>query len=227
LNPDAWTYCALGHYHIFEQLAPNMAYSGAPEFTSSNPWQEIESPKGFVLFDSETRDLSFIEVTPPRRFVDLAPIDATGLGVADLNAAIADRVASVEHERSVVRLVVANGDRDGERALAPSAQRAYKARAVAWKLDCRRADPMPRFREVTTERKKQLNSATGLRDLLAAKLSARELPSDVDRGEFVDLGLSYFDKASEAHGNTIVAEDAALTRQLEATIEHNLLQRTA
>ncbi len=40
LGAARWSYVALGHYHVFRQVAPNAFYSGSLEYTSANPWGE-------------------------------------------------------------------------------------------------------------------------------------------------------------------------------------------
>jgi exonuclease SbcD len=45
--PAGWDYIALGHYHVHQQLAPNMYYSGSIDYTSTNPWGELADEKKF------------------------------------------------------------------------------------------------------------------------------------------------------------------------------------
>ncbi len=38
---DEWDYIAFGHYHVFEQLAPNAFYAGSLEYTSNTSgWKQ-------------------------------------------------------------------------------------------------------------------------------------------------------------------------------------------
>src|SRR5215212_7343275 len=49
LGAHRWGYVALGHYHVYREIAPNAYYSGSLEYTSANTWGElIEERQGNV-----------------------------------------------------------------------------------------------------------------------------------------------------------------------------------
>jgi exonuclease SbcD len=87
---DEWDYIALGDWHMYTQVAPNAIYAGATEFTSTNIWDEAGKPKGWVLYDAETRTHEFHPIRT-RAVYDLVPIDAAELTAAELNEAIEAR----------------------------------------------------------------------------------------------------------------------------------------
>src|SRR4030095_9314689 len=41
IGAERWSYVALGHYHVYRQLAPNMYYAGSMEYTSVSMWSEL------------------------------------------------------------------------------------------------------------------------------------------------------------------------------------------
>ena len=41
-------YVALGHYHVYREIAPNAFYSGSIEYTSPNVWGELVEERDTV-----------------------------------------------------------------------------------------------------------------------------------------------------------------------------------
>jgi len=71
-------------------------YAGALEYVSTNPWGELRDEakakrpgKGYLLVDLPGARVSFRPVAPARRFIDLLPLDAAGLGPKEIDARIA------------------------------------------------------------------------------------------------------------------------------------------
>ncbi len=194
LEMAGWNYVALGDYHVAAQVGRRAWYSGAIEYTSTDPWGELQKQaelgvpgKGYLVveFPGDSPPV-FRSIGPTRRFVDLPPLEGTGLGAAQLDAAIAERVTEVgELEGAVVRLVVREVTRDVRRALNSQQIRAWKAQALHFQLDLRRAEAevSPAHR---ASRFKQLDEA------LAEFLGARPLDPAIDRATFVERGLAVF-----------------------------------
>lgn len=94
IKAPAWDYIALGHYHVYQELAPNMYYSGSIDYTSSNPWgemmQEAEGvrSKGFAERDLVTGQQTFHALPVSRPLIDLYQIDAMTMGASELDAAL-------------------------------------------------------------------------------------------------------------------------------------------
>ncbi len=195
MNADAWNYVALGHYHQYEQIAPNVFYSGSIDFTSSNPWQEIATPKGFVVRDLATGEHTFHELTPGRRFIDVPRIYAADLTPAEIDARIREAVDACAIDDAVVRLVVHDVERDIARALDHKALREYGARALNFNFDFRRPAPATVARgdlsaaEIGKLRRKSMH------ERLREKLETFGIGADVDRGQLVALGGRYLDAA--------------------------------
>ncbi|HEY7236552.1 MAG TPA: DNA repair exonuclease [Gemmatimonadaceae bacterium] len=212
LGADAWTWCAFGHYHQFEQLAPNAAYSGSIDYTSSNIWQEIRTPKGFVLVDLETRDLQFVEVAPARPAVDLSPIDATELGAADVDAKILEATegSAVPIDDAIVRLRISGITRETSHALDQKQLRAIKRRALNFHM----VEDRPARISPTSAAFVRAMNRRSVDERVKDNLSTRSLAGDVDRDRLVALGAEYLAKAGEselAKSTTAVTELAAIT----------------
>jgi DNA repair exonuclease SbcCD nuclease subunit len=116
---EKWDVIACGDYHEFTRLHPSrMAfYSGSIERTSSNIWDET-APKGFVLGDTASGEMEFVEI-PTREMVDYEYHDFATYGepvnVDALNEALRDLTESDGIADALVRLKVEGfprGERD-------------------------------------------------------------------------------------------------------------------
>jgi hypothetical protein len=203
LHAEAWSYIALGHYHVYRQVAPGAWYSGSIDYTSSNPWGELQEErslrvpgKGFIEHDLVTGAHRFHPVEAARPLLDLDPIDGTGMGATELDGAIRARVESAVGgiDDRIVRITVRNVARHVMRELDHAALREYRRRTLHFHLDARRPDPMPR---------RLGGGAAGgrrqtLPELLTERLRERPLPAGMDRDTFVSLGLTYLQRAEDA-----------------------------
>ena len=115
IGSGSWNYVAWGHYHVRHQVTGKEWYSGALEYTSTNIWGERAEEeangidaKSWLMVDVATGEVTPHLVKHARRVIDLPPLYADGLGAPELDAAIADRVASVPDgiAQQIVRLVV-------------------------------------------------------------------------------------------------------------------------
>ena len=209
LRPERWSYVALGHYHVFHELAPNATYAGSIDYTSTNIWGELEEQtrrgvpgKGVVEFDLETGQRTFHAITPARRFIDLPLIRSESMSPAELDAALATNVESVDGgiRGAVARQVVLDATRALTRDIDHKALRRYKAQSLHYQLDTRKSDPIA----TTRAPRPPLPS---LEEMLRVRLEARVLASDIPRERLIELGIGYLTAASE------------LQQQREATIE--------
>lgn len=203
LHADAWSYVALGHYHVYREVAPRAYYSGSIDYTSSNPWGELREEresgvpgKGFIEHDLATGAHRFHPVAPSRPLLDLEPIDASGMGATDLDAALRARVDTANGgiDDRVVRATVRNVPRHVVRELDHAALREYRRRAMHFHLDTRRPEPLVRRRsgEASPGRRATLP------EILAERLQERTLPAGMDRDALKTLGLRYLQQAEEA-----------------------------
>ncbi|MGV3615840.1 MAG: metallophosphoesterase family protein [Fimbriimonas sp.] len=129
---DAWTYVALGDYHGFQAYGANVCYSGSIDFTSTNIWDEIATPKGWVWFDTEVGSLQFVPLSP-RPVIDLPVVDAAGMGREEVEAAIrANGIWDVA--MPIVRQRIANLAPSLRGRLDPAVARDLSLRALNYQL---------------------------------------------------------------------------------------------
>lgn len=198
LDAAGWEFGAVGHYHELEEARPNFWYPGATDHTSSNPWIERKA-KGFIVRDLETGEHTFHAIPGVRSVFDLPAIDAEGLSPVEIDALVRSSLETVP-DMAIARLVINGIPRDVGHALDQKVIKRESRRLLHLKVVENRPDPMERIREVTTERKKEVESVAAM---VHRRLTARPLPPDVDRGEFVALGMKYLAQAGESHTSII------------------------
>ena len=205
LHPERWDYVALGHYHKFTELAPNMYYAGAIERVSNNIWGEAEPghQKGFLTFDTDTRAATFhpLETRP---VIDLPRIfDANQRSAQELNEQIRKLVGGIKGgiEGKIVRLVIQDIPRDHFRELDHRFLRECKAQALHFHLDARR--PQARVTLGGARRYQTLEQELENFVLHTWHPSTRE----VDRQKVLELAQGYLQQAGAADA----AEISALT----------------
>jgi exonuclease SbcD len=196
LGLDAWSYVALGHYHVRHRVAPRAWYAGALEYVSSNLWGELADEerlgvagKGWLLVDVDAGTVEVRPVPGLRRVLDLEPIQAEGLNAAALDAAIAARLAEVPGgiADQILRLRIYGVPRHVARALDHAAIRDWKAEALHLNLDLRRPE-IHRTVGVGAPGRRQT-----LPELVRGFLEKRPLPAEIDRALFVRTGGELMD----------------------------------
>jgi exonuclease SbcD len=203
IDPARWDYVAMGHYHVFEQLAPNAFYSGAIEYTSSNIWGEVDEErkkglgnkglgaKGFIEYDLAARTHKFHQLPGARRVVDIRQVEASGLTASELSDAICAAVDGCEGgiDDRIVRLIVRDVPRHILRDIDHRRIREFKRRALNFLLDARKPEPI---------RLEAISGAPGRRASLAetvrGMLESREMTPGIDRKSLVDLGMFYLNE---------------------------------
>ena len=201
IGVQRWSYVALGHYHVFRELAPNAFYSGSVEYTSANPWGELVEErsaglpgKGMIEYDLERRTCTFHSLPASRPLVDLPPFSARGLSGTDVDARILECIDGCDGgiDEKIVRLVIRDIPRHVARELDHGALRGFKRRALHFLLDTRRPEII----------RVHGHGAPGRRPSLAEtvreKLRGRVIESGIDRDALVALGLRYLEEAEAA-----------------------------
>ena len=185
---DAWDYIAFGHYHIFEELAPNAYYAGSLEYTSTNIWSEIGTPKGLIEYDLDERRLMKFHEVETREVIDLRPIDAAQLPADDLNLKIAQRIESISggHTNKIVRLVIENMPRAVQADLDWAAIRGIRSDALHFEMQLR-----PPGRGSLAGTRTEPGSTRSLEEEWEEFARAYEIPAGVERGQLVSLGRHY------------------------------------
>ena len=201
LAASRWSYIALGHYHVHQRIEDNVYYSGSLEYTSTDPWSELEQEaqlrlpgKGFIEYDLETAEHTFHHMPASRALVSLDSIAARGMSAAELDIAIRRRVLGLR-----------GWDRGEDRAprrarrAAPHRARARHARAAraeaarACTSSSTRAAPIRRVRAAIGGGRRPT-----LVEMVTAYLQRRPLDEELDRAALVQLGLEYLKQADEA-----------------------------
>lgn len=213
LGADRWDYVALGHYHVYREIAPNAYYSGSIDYTSANAWGEVYEQrvakipgKGIIEHDLASGKHEFHPLEPVRELLDLIPISAAGLAAADVDVAIREAVESAPGgiEEKIVRLIVRDLPRHVARELDHKALREYQRRALHFVLDARRPEAT----------RSAMSGAPGKRpslaELVREKLQTRVIDAEVSREALVALGLQYLAEAervasADAEGAAAVA----------------------
>jgi exonuclease SbcD len=198
LGPAQWDYVALGHHHEAEQMAANAWYSGSLEYLPPNPWGQLQNEeergrvgKGYLLVDLPGARVTVRPIAPVRHHVDLPLIEGKGLIPKELDQRIAAAVATAKPpiDDQIVRLLVFDVSRSTARDLDHAAIRKYKSRALHFQLDLRR----PEVHRIAA------SGAPGRRQTLPETvhtfLEHRPLDADLDRAEFVRLGVEYVEQA--------------------------------
>jgi DNA repair exonuclease SbcCD nuclease subunit len=213
IGPARWSYVALGHYHVYRQLAPNMYYSGSMEYTSPNIWGELGEEravklpgKGMIEYDLATNKRKFHFLPASRPIVDLPSISARGMSSADLDAAIQEGVQRVSGgiDDKIVRQVVRDVPRHIARELDHKALRELKRRALHYHLDTRRPEVIRAVASGGPGRR------PSLADTVRDHLQRRVMTADIDRDRLVALGLDYLREAETIEATAPVTAVGAL-----------------
>ena len=200
LRREAWSYVALGHYHVQHEVAPEIWYSGALEFVSSNPWGELAQQKqdgiggkGWLLVDLESGAVTPHPVQAARMVYDAPRIDAADLSPAEVDRKIAARLQGVPGglADAIVRIVVEKIPRHVVRELDHTAIRAAKAEALHLQLEFRRPEAARSVGVGAPGRRQPLP------ELLAEYLGRRPLPERVPRERFVGVGVELLNEVEE------------------------------
>lgn len=136
IKPATWDYVALGHWHVYRTMGPNMFYSGSIDYTSSNPWGELEDErkaglpgKGFIERTLETGAHQFHALPRSRRHVDLS-LNASDMTTEHLDASLASLLDANAIDDAIVRVVVTDVTRDVSRAVNRRKIREFQRRAL-------------------------------------------------------------------------------------------------
>ena len=193
---DEWDYIALGDWHMYQQVAPNAIYAGATEFTSTNIWEEAGEPKGWVLYDADTRTHEFHKIRT-RQVYDLLPIDAADMTAAELNQAIELRADALGDalNGAIVRQRVWNLHPDLRRQIDGELLRELKARALHYLLDPRPPRPSTSGRAYGQTPEADGENRLTLADEWRLFAATYDLPADIDRAAFIELGARYLQEA--------------------------------
>ena len=198
IAPAQWDYVALGHYHVAHQVEPNVWYAGSLDYLSPNPWGQLQDErehgragKSYLLVHLPGARVEPRPIAPPRRFMELPPIEGAGRTAKELDDEIARVIGAAKPsiDDQVVRLVIWNVARATARDLDHAALRGYKARALNFQLDVRRPEEH-RVPGLASPQRRQ-----PLPETVREFLGRRPLDAELDRPTFVRLGVEYVEAA--------------------------------
>lgn len=204
VSPASWDYIALGHYHVYQQLAPNMYYSGSVDYTSTNPWGEIDdekkfgvSGKGFIERNLVTGEHTFHQLPKSRDHIDLA-IDATGMPAEELNKALDELLDDAWPDMAIARVVVTGCTQDLPRQVNSKMLRRFRARALNLTPIYKRAEIRKYGDASQIPSRRHIAS---IEDMLMASLKRRQadgqFPADMSLEACYALGVKYLAQADE------------------------------
>ncbi len=104
----------LGHYHVHTRVAEGIWYAGSTDTFSFA--DDPERAKGIVVLDTDSGACRHVPLTGQRPLVSLPAVEALGLGAAELQAQVLERVAEVP-EGAVARLYLEGVDPEAYRLL--------------------------------------------------------------------------------------------------------------
>ena len=202
--PAQWDYVALGHYHVAQQVADNAWYAGSLEYVSPNPWGQLEdeselgrSGKCYLLVDLPAARVTARSIATARRHLDLPTIEGRGLTPKELDERIKDAVTKAKPiDDQIVRQRIYNVSRSTARDLDHAVVRGFKARALHYQLDLRR----PESERVDVAGLSAGGRRQTLPETVRDFLEHRPLDADLDRAEFVRLGVEYVGQGGEGDG---------------------------
>jgi DNA repair protein SbcD/Mre11 len=197
LGAARWSYVALGHYHVYREVAPNAWYSGSIDYTSANTWGELDEErqlgvpgKGLIEHDLATGRHAFHPLPPSRDLVALPSFSARGRTAAEVDGEIRQRIDAVAGgiEDKIVRLVVHDVSRHTARELDYKAVREYKRRAMHFQLELRRPEVIRVIGSAAPGRR------PSLKEIVRDRLQSRLLDADVNRDALIALGVAYLER---------------------------------
>lgn len=187
---EKWTYVALGDFHIHQAFGPNICYAGSTDFTSTNIWEEAGRPKGWVLYDADSRRMEFVEV-PTRPVLDLPRIDARDMTPEALVASIRENAQWEDEDMPIVRQRVLNVHPDTRGRIGGGPVREMNARCLNYLL---RLLP-PELAGSDSEQPR--TEAITLEASWEAHMAKAELPGGAERDHIKDLGLQLLKEVTE------------------------------
>jgi len=192
LHTHLFTYTALGDYHVHSEYAPNCCFAGSTDYTSSNIWEEVSTPKGWVLFDTEVGQLKHIAVAT-REAIDLPAIDATDRSVEEIWDLMS--VAAVFDGTPIVRQKITGiHPQDRRRLFQGPCIREIQARCLNYQVICEAPARDKGDGSIATA----TGQGSTLESLWSEYSLGSSIPSGCDREAFTKAGLELLEEAQQA-----------------------------
>lgn len=195
-----WNYIGLGHYHVYQELAPNMFYSGSINYTSTNPWGEMLDEdkrgldgKGFVERDLDTGAQTF-HALPGRPYLDLPSFSALDMTSDELNAAIRAVVDPRAIEGKAARLVITECSRELRRTVDDRLIKDYQRVALNFSLATRLPE---RVRVFVGGR--MMRNGLSLEQRLRGLFEDRPAVPGIDKATLIEGALAYLNQTADPY----------------------------
>lgn len=187
---EKWTYVAMGDFHEHKSYGRNICYAGSTDFASTNIWQEIRTPKGWVYFDSENENPEFVRLET-RKVIDLPRIDAQDMTPDALEASIRENARWNPDELPIVRQRVINVHADTRSRMSASLTRDLNTISLTYQL---RLDP-PEISGSTSELSR--GETFSMEKTWDDHLSTADIPAGTDRAIIKQLGIDLLKEVAE------------------------------
>lgn len=187
---DRWTYVALGDYHEHKSYADNICYAGSTDFTSTNIWEEIRTPKGWVWFDTNVGRMEFVKL-PTRRVIDLQKVDARDMTSDAIVASLRENARWDADEMPIVRQVVYNVHPDTRGQIGSTIVRDLNANCLNYLL--RLLPPDALMANGDFRRPESFTLETSWDE----HMQQAEIPLNIDRAQIKQLGLDLLKEVKE------------------------------
>ncbi len=193
-----WTYVALGDFHVRKEMTPNMYYSGSTDYTTTNIWEEIPVPKGWILYDT---DAGTAEIKPlkTRRALDLPTIDATGMDAKTLLEAMVAAAVWEDEEMPIVRQTARNVDTEVGRSIEMGPIREIQERALNYQY---RFQPP---RAVGQTRAQEVGRVASLEEEWTSHVESARIPLGLAKDDVAGQGVSILKEVAEDEATTTEA----------------------
>jgi len=195
-NPDAWTYVALGDFHLATALTPNVRYCGSTDFTSSNPWEEIATPKQWLMVDLDSGEVVSHRIKT-REVIDLPVVDSTDLTVAEVHDQL-EAAASWESELPLVRQVITNVLPELRSQIDQSRLNEIRKRTLHYSLDFR-------SRATSSAATGEARFGVSLEDAWRLHVPSVQLVLGMDQAKVTDAGLGLLEEVREHEATPLEA----------------------
>jgi exonuclease SbcD len=199
VESEEWSWVCLGDYHVQKQVTPRAWYSGSLEFTSSNIWSEAGTPKGWLLIDVDAGTVE-PQLVPTREVLDLEPIEALDRTPKEIDALLAERLASITGK--LVRLRVWNISAEVSRKL--DCKQIKRAKGEALHLLLKLVRPA-----VTARERQQGGKSQTLSEIVGNWLAGYEFSPGIDRAAVAKLGSELMAEAAEDEAQKMAKRGAA------------------
>ncbi len=188
---EEWSYVALGDYHVYQPYGANICYAGSTDYASTNIWDELRKPKGWVWFDTSVGRLEFVTLSP-RLVIDLPAIDASNLEPRDIEAQMEANAMWPESSDPIVRQKIVNVHSAVRGKLGQKSIRALNARCLNYQIQTVPAQMRDAHGTVTEN-----FQASSLEQNWEDYTAFSSLPATVDRAALNALGLKLLQEVAE------------------------------